>query len=117
MVTIARFEKAVRRVRKELKRLPQRPTVEQVHQLRTGLRRIESTLPLLAREREPKALIRAVKKLRRTAGGVRDMDVLTAYATGISHAGHTPAPGVPDPERNCELQLLEYLGHERFEHA
>jgi CHAD domain-containing protein len=62
------------------------PKVEAVHHLRTGTRRVEATLETLAREAGSRGLgettedarqrwLRQLKKVRRAAGTVRDLDV------------------------------------------
>lgn len=62
------------------------PEVEEVHRLRTGTRRVEATLETLARESGGRGLgkaaedarqrwLRQLKKVRRAAGDVRDLDV------------------------------------------
>jgi CHAD domain-containing protein len=62
------------------------PEVEAVHHLRTGTRRVEATLETLAREAGARGLgkateearqrwLRQLKKVRRAAGAVRDLDV------------------------------------------
>jgi CHAD domain-containing protein len=62
------------------------PKVEAVHHLRTGTRRVEATLETLAREAGVRGLgktteearqrwLRKMKKIRRAAGAVRDLDV------------------------------------------
>ena len=62
------------------------PKVEAVHYLRTGTRRVEATLETLAREAGARGLgkaveearqrwLRQLKKVRRAAGTVRDLDV------------------------------------------
>jgi CHAD domain-containing protein len=62
------------------------PKVEAVHHLRTGTRRVEATLETLAREAGARGLgrateearqrwLRQLKKVRRAAGTVRDLDV------------------------------------------
>jgi CHAD domain-containing protein len=62
------------------------PKVEAVHHLRTGTRRVEATLETLARETGARGLgktteearqrwLRQLKKIRRAAGAVRDLDV------------------------------------------
>jgi CHAD domain-containing protein len=62
------------------------PKVEAVHHLRTGTRRVEATLETLAREAGVRGLgtateearqrwLRQLKKVRRAAGTVRDLDV------------------------------------------
>jgi CHAD domain-containing protein len=62
------------------------PPVEAVHRLRTGARRVEATLEVLARQAGARGLgkateearqrwLRQLKKVRRAAGTVRDLDV------------------------------------------
>jgi CHAD domain-containing protein len=62
------------------------PRVEEVHQLRTGTRRVEATLEMLAREAGARGLnaaaeqarqrwLQQLKKVRQAAGAVRDLDV------------------------------------------
>jgi CHAD domain-containing protein len=62
------------------------PKVEEVHHLRTGTRRVEATLETFAREAGARGLgqgaeaarqqwLRQLKKVRRAAGTVRDLDV------------------------------------------
>lgn len=62
------------------------PPVEAVHRLRTGARRVEATLEMLARQAGARGLgqaieearqrwLRQLKKVRRAAGAVRDLDV------------------------------------------
>jgi CHAD domain-containing protein len=78
---------------------------ERVHKLRTNTRRVEAivgavdVIPLDAK----KKLLRRMKRVRRAAGVVRDMDVLTGKAAGVEVNG----------ERNCQIQLLHYLGRQR----
>ncbi len=60
-----------------LSRVPARPTPEAVHQLRTTTRRVEALLEALAPEsdRNQRKLARSLKRLRRRAGRIRDLDV------------------------------------------
>ena len=51
-------------------------------------------------------LLRKLAKLRRRAGKVRDLDVLTGYVAELK-TGETG-----DKEQDCVVQLLEYLGAE-----
>jgi len=74
-----------------------------VHDLRT--RRIEAMLRALRLDTKPneQKLLKTVKPIRRRAGKVRDMDVLTGLATKLQ----------PDGEAECLVALLEHLGAER----
>jgi CHAD domain-containing protein len=78
---------------------------KRVHKLRTNTRRIEATLAAMdvvsaARKKE---LLKALNKVRKAAGKVRDMDVLIGKAADVSVEG----------ERNCQIRVLEFLGAER----
>jgi CHAD domain-containing protein len=100
-----RIQKPVRKLRKLLKKLPKQPAPEQIHDFRTGARRLEATLDALGLDsrRNERRTLRKLKRLRRLAGKIRDMDVLTGYLSGVQVNG----------ERDCEVQLLEHLGAER----
>lgn len=59
-----------------LSRVPKNPTPEAVHQLRTTTRRIEALLETLAPgHRRQRKLARNLKRVRRRAGRIRDLDV------------------------------------------
>jgi CHAD domain-containing protein len=76
-----------------------------VHKLRTNARRVEAiagAVKVLPAARQ-KTLLRELRGIRRAAGAVRDMDVLTAKAADVTL----------DDERNCQIQLLHFLGNER----
>jgi len=106
---IERIRKSTRRVAKFAKRSSKRPSPDEVHKLRTSARHLESALSSLqlADERGVGSLLRHLKKIRRLAGALRDMDVLTANALDIDHRG----------ERDCLVRLLEHLGAERSRRA
>jgi CHAD domain-containing protein len=100
-----RIQKPVRKLRKLLKGFPKQPAPDQIHDFRTRARRLEATLEALglgSRGNE-RRMLRKLKRLRRRAGKVRDMDVLIGHVSGL----HV------DGERDCEVQLLERLGAER----
>jgi CHAD domain-containing protein len=52
-------------------------------------------------------LLGGLKKVRKRAGKVRDMDVLTGHAITVNPSG----------EQDCLVQLMEYLGAERKQYA
>lgn len=60
-----------------LGRVPAHPTPDTVHQLRTTTRRVEALLDALSpdADRSQRKLARSLKRLRRRAGRVRDLDV------------------------------------------
>ena len=95
----------LRKLRKMLKAFPQSPSLEMVHDLRIRTRRVEAMLRALRLDtkRNEQKLLKAVKPIRRRAGQVRDMDVLTGLATKLR----------PDGEQECLVELLEHLGAQR----
>ena len=74
-----------RKLRESLKHIEKNPPPEDVHRLRIQARRIESIAAALtpAGGHKARRLIKPVKHLRRAAGGVRDMDVLTGNALSL----------------------------------
>lgn len=102
----AQLEKPFRKLRKSLKNLPKRSSPEQVHDLRTRIRRLESIVNalMLDRKSERERLLRTVAPIHKKAGKVRDMDVLTRFASTIPHQG----------EDNCFIELVEHIGAERL---
>jgi CHAD domain-containing protein len=98
--------KSVRKFRKTLKTAPASPTPEEVHKLRVQARRLETILEAfwaVTRRRE-RGILKQIARLRKRAGKVRDMDVLTAHLVTI--------PQLPR-ETDCTVQLLEHLGAKR----
>lgn len=101
--------KPEKKLRKLLKNFPTQPTPDEVHDLRTNTRKVEAlvkALQLDSRRNEQK-LLTALTPVRRKAGNVRDMDVLTGFASTL-HAGY---------EQDCRVALLEYLGNKRYRQA
>lgn len=82
-----RAEKPLRQMRKMLKQLPAHPAPEEVHRLRTRARRIEAMACALEPDggKKTKKLLKLIKPVRRAAGSVRDIDVLT---TGLLNFGN-----------------------------
>ena len=98
----------LRKLRKSLKRAQKSLAPEDVHKLRTRARRVVSlseahSLPSLNKSN----LAKPLKRLRKRAGRVRDMDVLTAHLAAM-HSDEDPS---------CRTQLLEYLGAKRYRRA
>jgi CHAD domain-containing protein len=98
----------LRKLRRSLKRAPKRVTPEDVHQLRTRARRVVSlsdahSVPALNKAK----LAKPLKRIRKRAGRVRDMDVLTAHLAAM-HSDEDPS---------CRTQLLEHLGAKRYRRA
>lgn len=94
-----------KKLRKAFKKIQQDSSPEAVHKLRTRTRRFEAMIKALALDsrKNEHRLIRKLKPLRRRAGRVRDMDVLTRFASGCRQDG----------EDECSVRLLEHLGAER----
>jgi CHAD domain-containing protein len=65
--------------------------------------RIEATLQSLSLDsgKSCRRILKELSRLRKRAGKVRDMDVLTDYLLGASHH---------EKEKECSVQLLEHLG-------
>jgi CHAD domain-containing protein len=97
---------SIRKLRKSLKKGSKRLGPEDVHKLRTRIRRFESldSALSLSLNRKSKRLSRPLKQIRKKAGRVRDMDVLTSHLATIRS----------DKEQSCLIQLFEYLGAKRF---
>ena len=101
-----KLDRSFRKLRKSLRKVPKRPSPEEVHDLRTRTRRLESTLHalMLDQKQNGRRLLKAVAPIRKKAGKVRDMDVLTGFAATLAN----------DSEE-CLTQLLEHLGAKRLQ--
>src|SRR5262245_36473757 len=104
-----RIIKSVRKLRRFLKKARPQPSPDAIHGFRTHARRFESTLDALAMTsmRNEQHLLRDLSRLRKRAGKIRDLDVLTASASTVQIDG----------EQDCTVQLLEQLGAKRSRHA
>jgi len=105
-----RAQKPVRKVRKLLKKMSAEPSPEQIHDFRTNSRNMEGTLQSFGLENSGsrRRVLKPLSRLRKRAGKIRDMDVLTTYAASV----HSE-----DGEQDCAIQLLEHLGAQRRKHA
>ncbi|HZQ19450.1 MAG TPA: CHAD domain-containing protein [Terriglobales bacterium] len=105
----ARIQKPLSKLRKLVKHAPKAPPPDELHKLRTNARKLEARLSalLLGTGRTERKLLRQVRKIRKRAGKVRDLDVLTEYLTDTRVEG----------EENCRLQLMEYFGSKRIKRA
>jgi CHAD domain-containing protein len=103
-----KLEGSFRKLRNSLKNVPKQPSPEEVHDLRTRTRRLESTLHalMLDQKQSGRRLLATVSPIRKKAGKVRDMDVLTGFAVTLAN----------DSEE-CLTQLLEHLGAKRLQSA
>lgn len=105
-----RIQKPLRKLRKLLKKMPARPTPEDIHDFRTQSRQLEANLKAFGLDsgRFGSGILKPLSRLRQRAGKVRDMDVLTAYSSGVPRQ---------TGEQECSVRLLEYLGAQRRKHA
>jgi CHAD domain-containing protein len=108
-IEIDRLEKPLRKLRKALKSLSKDPPPEEVHKLRTRARHIESIAPALTsgKNKKTRRLIKSIKPVRKAAGSVRDMDVLTGNALTLPQNAHSESL----------LRLIEHLRETRQQSA
>jgi CHAD domain-containing protein len=104
-----RLLKPLKKLRKLIRRMDRQPAPGKVHDLRTNTRRFESIFQALSLEEHGvgKSTLKDLGRLRKRAGKVRDLDVLTGFASTIHLKG----------EEECGVQLLENLGAQRKKHA
>ena len=104
-----RTYRPIRKLQKSLKSLPKETSPEEVHDFRTRSRRTQAVLEALGLDRRSneRRMLQDLRKLRKRAGKVRDMDVLTAFTSQLQ----------VDGEADCKVQLLEHLGTQRSKHA
>jgi CHAD domain-containing protein len=90
-IELDRLQKPLRKLRKSLKNLSKDPPPDAVHKLRTRARQIESIAPALTpnEEKKTRRLLKSIKPVRKAAGGVRDMDVLTGNALSLPRNAHS----------------------------
>jgi CHAD domain-containing protein len=106
---LERVQKPMRDLQKSLKSLPRNPLPKDVHKLRTATRHVEAiaiALPATDRK-ESRRLIKSLEPVRKAAGGVRDMDVLTSNARRL--AQHSKSASL--------TQLVELLQTARQQNA
>lgn len=106
---LAKLQKPLRKLRKSLNNPPSRLFPELVHDLRTGMRRVESVFHALMLDSRPneQKLLRSLRPVRREAGKVRNSDVLTGFASTLNPGG----------DRESLIQLIEHLGAQRYRQA
>lgn len=100
-----KVEWTFRRFRKSLDRILCSSVPEEVHDLRTRSRRLEAAIHALQPEDEPSArhLLKTTARLRKRAGTVRDLDVLTGFVRQLVIPG----------EEGGLAQLAEHLSTQR----
>ncbi len=106
---LERAHKAFRELGKSLKSLPSDPLPKAVHKLRTATRRVEAISAALTPDdaKKSRRLLKSIEPVRKAAGGVRDMDVLTANASKLARY----AAG------DSLTRLIELLQHTRLQNA
>lgn len=104
-----RLVKPLTKLRKLIGKMDRQPAPGKVHDLRTNIRRFEAMFEALslAEHGIGKAVLKDLGRLRKRAGRVRDLDVLTGFASTIQVQG----------EEECSIQLLEHLGAQRKKRA
>jgi CHAD domain-containing protein len=104
-----KIHKSLRRLRKLAVKLPKDPSPENVHKLRTSARKLEAIFSALAldSQKNERQLIKGLRTIRKRAGKVRDLDVLTGDLTTVHVDGET----------ECQVRILEHLGGERQRQA
>lgn len=109
VIVPGKVQNPLRQLRKSLKRLPDDPSAESVHALRTRARRVEAVSSALIdhHKKKTRKLLKAVKPVRKAAGEVRDMDVLIANLLSMPH----------DQGGDSLVRLVEHLGKMRTESA
>jgi CHAD domain-containing protein len=112
-----RVQKPLRQLRKALKRLPKDPAPETVHKLRTRARHVEAIAAALSEpdEKKVRRLLKSIKPVRKAAGDVRDMDVLTGNALSLPQNSHRESRR--DSFRESLIRLVEHLGIARKKSA
>jgi CHAD domain-containing protein len=105
-----RAAKPIRKLRELLKKMPAVPSADDIHDFRTSSRRIEATIHSLSLDsrQNGKRVWKQISELRKRAGKVRDMDVLTDYLSNLSRHRE---------ETGCHVRLLEHLGAQRLKYA
>jgi CHAD domain-containing protein len=104
-----KIHKSLRKLRKLAVKLPKDPSPEKVHKLRTSARKLEAIFSALAlnSQKNERRLIKGLRTIRKRAGKVRDLDVLTGDLAKV----HV------DNETECQVRVLEHLGGERQRQA
>jgi CHAD domain-containing protein len=101
--------KPFKRLGKLLRDFPDPPASDDVHDVRTHTRRIEAVIGAfqLDSKKAGSDLVKTLKPIRKVAGDVRDMDVLTGFAASLD----------PGSDGDCRLQLMHHLARRRTKAA
>jgi CHAD domain-containing protein len=105
--------KTIRKLHKSLDSQSHWRSPEKVHDLRTRSRRLEAVMRalMLDQEQSGRSLLKAVNRIFKQAGKVRDTDVLTGFASGLPTDGQDPNHSA------CLAQLLQHLQEKRQKSA
>ena len=96
------------RIRRHMRELGKEPKSSEVHRFRTNSRRVEALLKEFASDSgNTRKLLKALSKLRKKAGKLRDLDVQIEFLQNLK---------IPD-RQNHRSQLLEILNSERSKHS
>jgi CHAD domain-containing protein len=108
-----KIRKTIRKLDKSLDSQSHWRSAEKVHDLRTRSRRLEAVMRalMLDQEQSGNSLLKAITRIFKQAGKVRDMDVLTAFASNLPADGQDPNHGA------CLAQLLQHLQEKRQQSA
>jgi CHAD domain-containing protein len=108
-----KIRKTIRKLDKSLDSQSHWRSPEKVHDLRTRSRRLEAVIRalMLDQEQPGNSLLKAITRIFKKAGKVRDMDVLTGFASGLPVDGKDPDHGA------CLAQLLQHLQEKRQKSA
>lgn len=101
----ARVSQLFDKLDRQLSKLSSNPQPKNIHQFRTGARRVETALAelLSADDRKGRKLLKFISKLRRRAGKIRDLDVQIAALRSLRLSEQ---PGI-------KTQLLQAISEKR----
>ncbi len=102
--------KAARKLRNFLKKNSRHVTPEEIHRLRTTIRKLEAAVDAVLPKpsRRERAILREIGRIRKRAGKIRDMDILTADAISMR--------GVKKEQEHL-IELVHHLGAKRHKQA
>lgn len=103
------IKKPFRELRKLLKNFPDPPEIKDVHDVRTHTRKIEAFAGVFGcvDSKSGKKVVKTLKPIRRAAGDVRDMDVLTELAASLD----------ADDDNGCKTKLIQNISDRRIKAA
>jgi CHAD domain-containing protein len=106
---IERVHKPIRRLRNFFKKAPKAPSAKKIHDLRTSTRRLQAEVGALGlgAKKNERRLLEGLERVRKRAGKIRDIDVLTGYLLNLNG----------DQEQQCRVKLVEDFGARREKQA